>query len=291
MVRNIIEGNRFIEFLDFMADQIYFDLDNILLLFKQGGCPGIQLTTFKTLQKLNVDPNSCKPYVVYQDNIVSDELKKNKVILFDVSNNIKSDKEERFDKILNTPDLKLLMINEFKSKTGFSIMEDDIGTDFYLDLENQVLIIKKDISIRTFYLSVIQAYAENLLFERIEDYDDTFTSVLCRLVVKSITDKNNLKAVAVSKIKDITDDRLIELLNGIQDIVLTTLWDLYEKRFTWKEIMLLHTCCGTKEEIVDYFANFDLNLVGKIDSLNGFQLGKLQNYLKNGLTVFPVCRM
>ena len=291
VIRKIIEENKFIEFIDLMANQIYYDLDNALLLYKQGAKSGIELATFKTLNKLSINPDGCKPYVVYQYNIVDDDLEKDKVILFDVSNMVQSDKNTRFEQFLHIPDFRNYLTDLFKSKTGISIMNDDIEEDYKLDFDNQVLSIKENITDKQFAISLFQGYAENLYMERIGNKNDVYIDLIDRMIVKAITDQFNLKSVPITKIKDIQDDELVEMLLEIQSIILTTLWDLYEKRFDWKETILLYSCDGTKEEMVDYFSNFDLDLATKIDELNSLQLEKLQSYLKNGLTIYPVCRM
>ena len=207
------------------------------------------------------------------------------------SNMVQSDKKTRFEQFLHIPDFRNYLTDLFKSKTGISIMNDDIEEDYKLDFDNQVLSIKENIKDKQFAISLFQGYAENLYMERIGNKNDVYIDLIDRMIVKAITNQFNLKSVPITKIKDIQDDELVEMLLEIQSIILTALWDLYEKRFGWKETILLYSCDGTKEEMVDYFSNFDLDLATKIDELNSLQLEKLQSYLKNGLTIYPVCRM
>lgn len=288
MIKKIIENGQFIDFVDLFADQIYFDLDNVILIFQQEGKKGLCLCPFRDCLKAGIDCEACKPFVVYQYFIEDEEVKRKKAVLLDIGK-IGYDKNERFHCFLKMPNLRKYLIDLCKEKINYSVIVDDIEGSFQIDIDNKIITVKNGLNDPLFVLSVLQAYSE-ILFIGVCDKKE-YLELVDRMIVLSITDEFAVKSVPVTNFQDINNDDLIKLLNDIRSVVLRTRWDLYEKKFDWKEIMFLLDSNGTKEEVVDYFANFDVDLANKINELNTVQVYKLQKYLEKGLTVYPVCLM
>lgn len=271
-------------YLDLFSYLIYYDTDTINSIYWQTKDRSIpyhfQLVNYNFVKENKVSDETIVPVRIKQTTLKDDKLNQIDIVMF--LTEAEAD-EDYFQSVYNHFDQ---LKERFKEIISFSYIEADVE-EVEVDPDNRILTMPKAYTDKDKTVQLLISYAHMLTMNE----HQIFYPIIDYLLVRHITRKAKPASVPISHIIDIKENEMNRLMNIFRETVLQTLWDLYEKCFTWEEICLLWYADDVIDNLVGYYGDLYQPLSEKLMDLSDQEICSLKDYLQKGLTVYPVCRL